>query len=398
MLLRLLRFLRGTAEFVILGAFPEKLLTKAVYERIPVWGIARKNGLFHANSYAGDYRRIARLAPKANARTKVVKKRGLPFMYLRYRKRRGMVLGLIAAAGIIYHLSSHIWIINVSGCSEIKEEEIYRCLEECGLKKGVAKKKINGEEIEKEMLLLNDGLSWITVNIRASSADVVIGEAVEAPEKIDPKDRYANVVASQDGVIRHIELYDGQSIVEIGDTVFAGEVMISGITGDQYGNTMLRYARGKVIAEVYIEYAAEVPFRETIVSESKTPITEREIYVLGVKLPKMEKSSEGEVIRTETSSKEFLYPLLSVRENRLFFAEETEILRTEFEAKEECMKLVRQMIAEDENIVCILSEESKSYSTKDGICVKTVLYAEKDIAETVEFSAYERQKEETVIQ
>lgn len=388
MVLRIVRFIRGSVEFIIMGAFPEKLLTRAVSKRIAIWDVKTKeNGLF-AKSYASHYEKIAKEAQNASLETRVISNKGLPFIRFRYRKRWGIVAGFIFSMILICYLLSHIWIIDVQGCVEIPEQTMFEYLEQCGLKRGVNRKEIDVEKLKKELLLLEGRLSWITVNIDGTMANVVVGERVKAPDIIDPKDRYANVIASQDGIIRRIELYDGQPLLKVGDTVAKGEVIISGVTDDQYDNTMLKYARGKVIAEVYIENNITVPLKETVIKESEKPVNEREIFILGKKLTFFQESVAEKTIRVESDEWELFYPLLLVRENSCFLPVEEEIMRTPFEAKEECMKRLKFLMDMERETVCILKEETEIVETEEAVTIKSKAYAEKDIAETVEFLAY----------
>jgi len=388
MVLKIIRFIRGTVEFLITGAFPEKLLTRAVSKGIAIWGVRTgENGMF-AKSYASHYKKIARHAKKTGLKTKVVNKTGMPFIRFRYRKRWGIAAGLFLSAVLASYLLSHIWIIEVQGCDDIPEQTMIEYLEQCGLKRGIKRKEVNTERLEKELLLLENRLSWVTVNIDGTTAKVVVGESVEAPETIDPKDKYANVIASQDGIIRRIELYDGQPLLKVGDTVAKGEVIISGITDDQYDNTMLRYARAKVIAEVYIENSITVPLIETVIKEGKEPVKEREIFIFGARLPLRKDDAAKKAMRIESSEWELLYPLLLVRENRCFLPEGEEIVRTPFEAKEECMRRLKFLMDMERESVCILREENEIIETSESVTLKSTAYAEKDIAETVEFLAY----------
>lgn len=388
MVLRIIRFVRGTVEFLIAGAFPEKLLTRAVSKGIPIWGVKTGENYLFAKSYASKYKAIARDAKNMGLKTRIRAKKGLPFIHFRYRKRWGIAAGFVISVFLASYLLSHIWVIEVHGCDEIPKQTMIEYLDQCGLKRGMKRKDLNAERLEKELLLLENRLSWVTVNIGGTTVKVVVGEGVKAPETIDPKDKYANVIASQDGIIRKIELYDGQPLLKVGDTVSKGEVIISGITDDQYDNTMLRYARAKVIAEVYIENSITVPLRETVTKESAEPVIEREIFILGSKLPFINEGASKKAIRVEASEWELLYPLLLVRENRCFLPMEEEIIRTPFEAKEECMKRLKFLIDMERESVCILKEETEIVETKEAVTLKSTAYAEKDIAETVEFMAY----------
>ena len=52
-------------------------------------------------------------------------------------------------------------------------------------------------------------------------------EAVPAPE-VDDEEQVGSIVARSSGIVTHIEPLSGEALVAQGDTVLAGEVLISG--------------------------------------------------------------------------------------------------------------------------------------------------------------------------
>ncbi len=387
LLIRLLRFLRGTVTFLITGAFPEKLLNRCARERIPVWDASPTRGGCKASAYARSYRRISRLARRDQNKTRLLTKKGMPFFCRRMRRRWGLPIGAAAAGILLWYLTGHIWIITVSGCQSIPQEKIYDMLSECGVTVGVTAKSIDPKRVERNLLLMDDRLSWTAVNLNGSIAEIVVSECIEPPQIMDPSDRYANVVAAQDGQIRVLEPYTGQALLHVGDTVSAGDVIVSGVTDDQYGNTRLKYARAKVIADVYEKSTVCVPFSETVIQESMTPVTGRELWVFGKRLlPAQEENFAQDPIRVETKTTGILFPFLLVRENSFFLPEETAVNRNAFEAKEEAMRRLRAW-QEENGVIQILQEEFTVEQTEDMLILHAVVYAQKDIARIVEFSA-----------
>lgn len=385
-LLKFLRFLRGTVVFLITGTFPEKLLNRCSRERIALFGARPCADGFHAGAYASSYKKISSLAKKSGCRTRIEKKSGLPFFLLRFKRRKGLWFGAAAGLLLLWYLSGHIWVISVAGCQSVTEQEALKMLSQCGLLPGVSARALDPSQIEKQMLLLDPRISWITVNLNGSGAEVILSECEEQPVRVDPDDRYANVVAAQDGQICAIELYAGQALLRVGDTVRAGDVIVSGITGDQYGNSRLKYARARVLAHVYEESSVTVPFRERTTRPGETPVKKRELFVFGRRvLPSQEVEIPQNAFSPETTARGILYPFLLVKETSWYPAEETVVLRNRFEAKEEAMRRLRAGQKADPAFK-ILSEELHLEESKDALTVHSVAYAEKDISKTAEFS------------
>ena len=74
--------------------------------------------------------RISRLASVAEIPLEIATRRGLPFVFSRYRKRYGMLLWLAVGLVLLFWSQLFAWKITVSGNVEIKTIEIERALEE----------------------------------------------------------------------------------------------------------------------------------------------------------------------------------------------------------------------------------------------------------------------------
>jgi len=381
--LRLLRLLRGTVSFWIRGAMPEKLLNLCARKGLPVWGADPRPEGLSAETYARRYRQVSRLAAEAGLRTRIRAKHGLPFLQFRYRKRWGLPIGAAAACALLWYLCGHLWVITVSGCFAIDEAQLLASLAEEGLRYGANVSAIDPWELCQRMYLKDDRISWIAVNLRGATAQVIVSECTPPPAVIDPSDRYANVVASADGVIHAIEVYDGQALVGKGDTVSRGEVIVSGITQDEFGGSRLKYARAKVLAGVYEETVLTVPYEELVSVEDSVPVRARDIFILGKPLHAAQPPASA--LRAETRTIAVLYPLLLVRETMWFCSKETTISRTPFEAKEEAVRRLRALYGQESGRT-LLQEDLTVEEGERALTLRAVCYVEKDIAEIREFS------------
>jgi hypothetical protein len=98
------------------------------------------------------------------------------------------------------------------------------------------------------------------VNIRGTHASVEIREANKNESRTPVKDVYANIVASYSGRITSIESYGGQNIVNIGDAVVKGDLLVSGFYEDKTGRNVISYPRARIYADVIKDFTVEIPF------------------------------------------------------------------------------------------------------------------------------------------
>jgi len=260
----LLRWLRGTVTFIIKGSFPERLVSFCQKSGFPIWNIKRENDGISADTYASKYKNLRHKAKNCGVKIRITKKRGMFVWMHRYRKRKGIAAGVILAAVLIIFCSSRIWRIEVKGCSEELADFVKDELSANGVSFGCSKRSIDVKELQRVIMLEDDRVAWIAVNIVGSTAIIDVSEVKAPPQKLDPDDKIANIVASNDGQIKYLEVYDGQPLVKTGQTVSKGDIIVSGIMEDQYGKKQLKYARAKVIARVNEEIRIDVPLKQNV--------------------------------------------------------------------------------------------------------------------------------------
>ncbi len=258
----LVRWLRGTVTFLITGAFPEKLINLCLRNGLPVWGIKHLPQGIEASTNAEHYHRLRPMARQTGTKVRIAKKSGFWVYRHRYRRRKGFLAGLLCALLALIIASQFVWRVDINGCVAIPEEELRAQLAELGVKPGVLAGKIDARTLQQQLRLADGRIAWIAINIVGSTAQIELRERDIPPEPIDPDERVGNVVAACDGQIRYMEVYEGQSVVKIGDTVSAGDIIVSGIMEDQYGNRQFKYARARVLAHTYEDHDVAVPLKQ----------------------------------------------------------------------------------------------------------------------------------------
>ena len=235
-----------------------------------VMNICRSHGYVYRDLSFGDdgvciscsYNVSKRLCAACNARgiTAVIEKRGgVPFLLYRYRHRYGLALGALLAVAIVFFSGRVIWDVRVEGNSRLDEAEIREVLSECGLRVGSSVPSLDTDVIENRVLILSDEISWISVNLSGTVANVEIREREPVVPAPKPTSDAANIVAARGGVIVDMEDARGEVNVCVGDAVSEGDLLIGGIYGDGDSSLRLTYARGKVWALTEREFCVSVP-------------------------------------------------------------------------------------------------------------------------------------------
>lgn len=244
----ILGYIRVTVE----GYYIERFINICISNKILIWNIKREKGgikLF-LNVGINDFKKIGQIAKKTKCKIKISKKRGLPFLLNRYKKRKIFGVFLIILIMLIMMSSNYIWNIEIQIENNEQLDGIKQELVEAGLEVGKNKNKIKTSEIIQQIRLKRKDVSWIGIELKGTNAIVKIVKAKEAPEIIKEND-YTNIVAKRSGIITKIVAQNGTAKVKVGDTVQEGTVLIEGTMTGKYTDIRYVHSIGEVEAKVW---------------------------------------------------------------------------------------------------------------------------------------------------
>ncbi len=284
MLLGLLRYIRGYVRFTISGRYPERFLNITSRCGIRLWDVQRRGECFTACMYRSDYRRIRVTAHKAGVKLRHSEKGGLPDFVSRYRDRVGIVIGGCAFILTVFVMSMFVWSIDITGLDRVSYIEMKEELREQGLYIGAFKPMLDVQRIARNILLENHDVGWMAVNLQGSYASVEIKEEAPAPEVTDI---YApcNIKAKRDGVILRIEALEGSTEIEEGSGVIEGQLLISGVMGDEQGTSRLVHADARILARTTREASFSVEEQQNDLQPSGEFTERQSLMLFGLHLP-----------------------------------------------------------------------------------------------------------------
>ncbi|MBR5309633.1 MAG: sporulation protein YqfD [Oscillospiraceae bacterium] len=282
MLSWVIRKLQNTVDFSAYGAECEILLKHAVNSGIDIINPKKKGYVLSGKIIAKKYKKLRIPARKNGIKIKIIKKNGPYFFIKKNRIKIGAASGLIFIYLMILFLNMFIWEINVAGNEKVSENEIILSANESGLKIGTLKSKHDIQNIEWDILTENDNIANVQVNIQGSCANITIRE-IKEPEEMKPDDDIPiNIVASRYGVIRKMNVYDGQDRVAVGDAVMKGELLVSAVYEDRHNKLTLKHARAEIIAETDYVITAEFPLEQIIEKKVGIKAKSYDIEILGL--------------------------------------------------------------------------------------------------------------------
>lgn len=234
--------------------------------------------------YGKDLIKIKELADIYHLNIEIIKKKGLRYIFSPYKKRYGIIAGLILSIGIIFYLSNIVLKINVTGCDdELYKQVIYK-LDECGIRAGKFIPSLDFDSIETSLVLDLNNVSWASIRSKGGIISVNIHESTPKPYII-PRHDPCNLIATRNAKIISVEVATGQLMKIIGDGVKSGEVLVSGILNDANNKPLYCHSIGKIIGEYTETFAISQPLTEQVKIESKKTKTKKSFDFFSIKIP-----------------------------------------------------------------------------------------------------------------
>ena len=154
--------------------------------------------------------------------------------------RDRLVVGLLV-------MSRFVWRVEVQGTERLEPEVITAALAEYGVRSGALASGIDAKTVERQMQIRFEEIAWITVNVEGSRVTAIIEEAVPPPAVVEDGIP-TNLIAAETGFITKVEVQNGNPVVKPGDSVQAGDLLVSGIMDNKVGESRTAHARGQVYA------------------------------------------------------------------------------------------------------------------------------------------------------
>ncbi|WP_199618748.1 sporulation protein YqfD [Paenibacillus alkalitolerans] len=254
----LVSFIRGYVKIAVAGEPFEPFINRLIERNYRVWDI-RRIGEGKAELYVvlSDFFRLKPHLKQTGLRIRVLERHGLPFFLDKLDRRKWFMAGAAAFLIGLYLLSSIVWNIEVSGNDTIPEDRILNAARSEGLFLHQWKWKLKDRsELSQRLSKAVPNVAWIGVEIQGTTVRIQVVEST-VPKKREPRNP-RHIVASSDAVITRILAETGVPQVGVNTRVRKGDILISGILGDDQ-NRKVVVADGDVRGLVWYEYTVQSP-------------------------------------------------------------------------------------------------------------------------------------------
>ena len=274
---RFLKFISGYVLLEVRGEQCERFLNLCRSRGISIRKLmCLKPGLITCEMSVQDFFGLRPIRTKTGVHIRVISKHGLPFFFLRSRKRKAFFAGLLLCFCIMAVLSGKIWNIHIEGNLRNTTPEILEFLSEQGIVHGIAKGKINCSDLAAAVRRQYPEITWVSARIEGTRLILTIQEEEIPKESTEDDEAPCSLISDVDGTIVKIITRRGIPQVMQGDTCKKGDILVLGrleILNDSQEAVRYEYVRAD--ADIYVEheisYYKEFPLSyEKEISEGET--------------------------------------------------------------------------------------------------------------------------------
>ena len=205
--------------------------------------------------------KVLDLLDKFGVKVYIIKRKGLPHLLCRYKKRYGIFVGILLFCSILWLSEYVVWEIDFSGNENISDIDVEQQLMEVGFGVGSYIPNIDFYALCNEFLIYTDDFSFISINMEGTKAHVELRERKKRDETVEYE--ASNLVAKYSGVVESMTVYSGQTVIEKESVVKEGDLLVSGFLEKEFGFDIVR-SSGSVYAYVTREFVVDIPFENDV--------------------------------------------------------------------------------------------------------------------------------------
>ncbi len=338
MITKIMAYCKGYVIIHATGYFLERFLNICTREDILIWDIERSGNQMRAKVSIKAFCHLRRAARKTRTKIRIKERYGLPFLLRRNRKRRGIIAGVLIFAVIICYFSTHLMGITVSGSKTVPREKIIESLNSYGVKIGTPLKDINSKILKNQLMTAIDSLGWAGVSVKGSRLYIEVRPREEREDALSSAEP-CNIVAAKDGIIRLMEVRDGQTMVYVDTLVEKGDLLVSGVIDSDVVGMRYTHSYGEIYATTWYEESMDIPLSYTQKVMTGEKKSKYEIGTMGGFIKLYLSQQPGyKICKYRESTSEYslpleIFPSLSVRKHEYLEQKELKQTRTKEEAE-----------------------------------------------------------------
>lgn len=224
----MISFVRGYYTIVVEGLDTESFLNYIIRNKIYVYNVNRIEKVkIQFNIDRDNYRKLKKIHRSNKFNIKVKKQTGIPFIAKRIYTYRGMVICAIISLIILMSTSQFVTDVYITAPEGIDKTALKKELYIQGVKPGIYKKSIDRKTVRDNIMSKFKQIAYVSINVKGTNIFVNITKKDES-QNSEENSNYCNIIATKDGIIEKVVPRSGEAVVEEGDIVKKGDVLVNG--------------------------------------------------------------------------------------------------------------------------------------------------------------------------
>ncbi|MGL4796473.1 MAG: sporulation protein YqfD, partial [Paraclostridium sp.] len=206
----------------------EKFLNTLIRNRVNVYDVKRiSNTKMEFKVDRKDFKEFKNIYRSSKFEVKIKQKMGLPFLAKRIYRYKGMWICAIISLVILMSTSLFVTDVYIQAPEGIDKAQVRKELANAGVKPGVYKKSIERKEVRDYVMSKFDDVAYVSINVKGTNIFVTVTKKDESLKQ-KKETNYCNIIANKDGIIEKVIPRSGNQVVNPGDIVRKGDVLVSG--------------------------------------------------------------------------------------------------------------------------------------------------------------------------
>lgn len=345
---------------IVVNENNNKFLNYLIYNKIYYDSLNKYNEYFVLDVSYDDYLYIRR-----RYKCHIVKYYGKKNIVNIYENNKYVLLSLIISFMLLFLLCNTIFDIKINSDDKDIVNIINDSLKDNGI--GVYKRKVSFDKlnnIKNKILEDNkDTLEWIEIREKGCIYYIDVTPRVKSNNNVD-NSLPSDIVAEKDGVIKHIVVHRGSKVIDNGDYVKKGDILISGNIIKNENVIDKVHSEGVIYAETWKTVNISIPFKRIDYVYKKT-INHYYLDIFGHKFTISGKYDSDNTINKKSIvlDKPYLFFKLYKEEKKIYDYNEVILNAKEAynEALNRSINIINKKLSSDEYIISkkVLKKEVK---------------------------------------
>lgn len=345
---------------IVVNENSNKFLNYLIYNKIYYDSLNKYNEYFVLDVSYDDYLYIRR-----RYKCHIVKYYGKKNIVNMYENNKYVLLSLIISFMLLFLLCNTIFDIKINSDNKDIINIINNSLSDNGI--GVYKRKVSFDKlnsIKNKILEDNkDTLEWIEIREKGCIYYIDVTPRVKSNNNVD-NSLPSDIVAEKDGVIKHIVVHRGSKVIDNGDYVKKGDILISGNIIKNENVIDKVHSEGLIYAETWKTVNISIPFKRIDYVYKKT-INHYYLDIFGHKFTISGKYDSDNTINKKSIvlDKPYLFFKLYKEEKKIYDYNEVILNKEEAynEALNRSIDVINKKLSSDEYIISkkVLKKEVK---------------------------------------